>query len=117
MQTGENEQALRKIIDLTRICSMVILILHFYYYCHRAMFLWVHMGLLVMMNISPGLLIRSDSNCYLALLIVSLVEAKERKMKISVSLHQCAMCRLIYFSWRILFSHSTLTFLSKVEYI
>lgn len=32
MQTGENEQALRKILDLTRLLSIVILLLHYYYY-------------------------------------------------------------------------------------
>lgn len=34
MQTGENEQALRKIIDFTRFLGIVILILHFYFYCY-----------------------------------------------------------------------------------
>ena len=31
MQTGENEQGLRKIIDLTRLISIAVLCLHFYY--------------------------------------------------------------------------------------
>src|ERR1700761_928052 len=34
MQTGENEQALRKIIDFTRLLSIALLILHFYVFCH-----------------------------------------------------------------------------------
>ncbi|WP_072945069.1 conjugal transfer protein MobC [Flavobacterium granuli] len=34
MQTGENEQALRKILDMTRLISIVILLIHFYYYCY-----------------------------------------------------------------------------------
>lgn len=34
MQTGENEQALRKILDMTRLISIAILLLHFYYYCY-----------------------------------------------------------------------------------
>ena len=34
MQTGENEQGLRKILDLTRMISITLLILHFYYYCY-----------------------------------------------------------------------------------
>ncbi len=92
MQTGENEQALRKIIDLTRICSMVILILHFYYYCHHAMFTWGYtMEFIdrVMMNISATGLFNSIWNSKLlslALLIVSLVGAKGKKdEKISLS--------------------------------
>src|SRR5690606_36337219 len=38
--TGENEQALRKILDMTRLISIVILVLHFYYYCYEAFVLW-----------------------------------------------------------------------------
>lgn len=40
MQTGENEQALRKILDMTRLISVVILLLHFYYYCYTAFQQW-----------------------------------------------------------------------------
>jgi hypothetical protein len=40
MQTGENEQALRKILDMTRLISIVILLLHFYYYCYTAFQEW-----------------------------------------------------------------------------
>jgi hypothetical protein len=40
MQTGENEQALRKILDMTRLISIVILGLHFYYYCYGAFRHW-----------------------------------------------------------------------------
>ncbi len=37
MQTGENEQALRKIIDFTRLVSLVILIIHFYLFCYAGL--------------------------------------------------------------------------------
>lgn len=40
MQTGENEQALRKILDMTRLISIAILVLHFYYYCYGAFEQW-----------------------------------------------------------------------------
>jgi hypothetical protein len=40
MQTGENEQGLRKIIDMTRMISIVLLLLHFYYYCYNAFAEW-----------------------------------------------------------------------------
>lgn len=36
MQTGENEQALRKIIDLTRWIALFILAVHCYYFCYAA---------------------------------------------------------------------------------
>lgn len=38
--TGENEQGLRKIVDLTRFASIFILLLHFYYYCYAAFVKW-----------------------------------------------------------------------------
>lgn len=34
MQTGENEQALRKIIDFTRLLSIAVLLIHFYLVCY-----------------------------------------------------------------------------------
>jgi hypothetical protein len=40
MQTGENEQALRKILDMTRLISIALLLLHFYYYCYSAFKEW-----------------------------------------------------------------------------
>lgn len=40
IQTGENEQALRKILDMTRLISIVILVIHFYYYCYAAFLEW-----------------------------------------------------------------------------
>ncbi|MBK0378551.1 conjugal transfer protein MobC [Mucilaginibacter segetis] len=36
MQTGENEQALRRVIDFTRLLSLGILLLHFYLCCYPA---------------------------------------------------------------------------------
>ena len=38
--TGENEQDLRKIADLTRLSSIFILMLHFYFYCYMAFEKW-----------------------------------------------------------------------------
>ena len=40
MQTGENEQAMRKILDMTRLISILILVFHFYYYCYSAFQEW-----------------------------------------------------------------------------
>ena len=40
MHTGENEQGLRKILDMTRLISLVLLGLHFYYYCYGAFVQW-----------------------------------------------------------------------------
>ncbi|WP_276348375.1 conjugal transfer protein MobC [Daejeonella sp. JGW-45] len=40
MHTGENEQALRKITDFTRLLSIAILAIHFYFFCHTAFAAW-----------------------------------------------------------------------------
>lgn len=40
MQTGENDQAMRKILDMTRLISMVLLGLHFYEACYGAFSGW-----------------------------------------------------------------------------
>ncbi|WP_240613077.1 YWFCY domain-containing protein [Chitinophaga parva] len=40
MNTGENAEALKKIIDFTRMGSILILGLHFYYYCYAAFEAW-----------------------------------------------------------------------------
>ena len=34
MSTGENEQDMRKILDMTRLLSIAMLLIHFYYYCY-----------------------------------------------------------------------------------
>lgn len=40
MSTGENEQAQRKIIDMTRFMAIFLLLLHYYYYCYAAFREW-----------------------------------------------------------------------------
>ena len=40
MHTGENEQALRKITDFTRLLSIAILTIHFYFFCHTTFAAW-----------------------------------------------------------------------------
>ncbi|WP_018615747.1 conjugal transfer protein MobC [Segetibacter koreensis] len=40
MRIGEDEQGLRKILDMTRLVSMALLGLHFYYYCYLAFQMW-----------------------------------------------------------------------------
>lgn len=40
MQTGENDQAMRKILDMTRLISIAVLLLHFYEVCYGALAVW-----------------------------------------------------------------------------
>ena len=84
-QTGENEQGLRKIVDLTRFASIFILLLHFYYYCYTAFKQWefrstitdrlmtnlLHTGLFSSLYISKFIAI--------GLLVISLLGAQGKK--------------------------------------
>lgn len=85
MSTGENEQALRKIIDMTRICSMVILCMHFYHYCHPALYTWGYTHEFIdriMTNVSRTGLFNSIWNSKLLSLLflfTSLMGAKGKK--------------------------------------
>jgi len=84
-QTGENEQALRKILDMTRLISIVVLIIHFYYYLYTVFQEW---------GLSSTFTDRIFSNIYrtglfnnlhtskllsLGFLLISLLGAKGRK--------------------------------------
>lgn len=85
MHTGENEQALRKILDMTRLISIAILGLHFYYYCYTAFGEWQLTATLtnrLMDNIhSTGLFNNFHTSKLFALgfLAISLLGAKGRK--------------------------------------
>lgn len=85
MHTGENEQALRKILDMTRLISIAILGLHFYYYCYTAFGEWQLTATLtdrLMGNIrSTGLFNNFHTSKLFALgfLVISLLGAKGRK--------------------------------------
>lgn len=83
--TGENEQGLRKIIDLTRFASIFILLLHFYYFCYQAFAQWEITSTItdrLLKNISgTGLfdgLFRSKFIAQ-ALLVISLLGAQGKK--------------------------------------
>ncbi|MGN6211987.1 conjugal transfer protein MobC [Parafilimonas sp.] len=40
MHTGENEQGLKKVIDMTRMIAIAVLLIHCYYYCYVAFEAW-----------------------------------------------------------------------------
>lgn len=83
--TGENEQALQKIIDFIRLFSIIVLLFHFYYFCHLTISSW---GLtfqiideVIKSIVNTGLFngIYPSKLFALALLIISLVGARGRK--------------------------------------
>jgi len=82
---GENEMGLRKILDFTRMGSIAILLLHFYFYCYKAFENWkltADIGDRFLLNIShTGLF---DSFYYskllsLGLLIISMIGTRGKK--------------------------------------
>jgi hypothetical protein len=85
MQTGENEQALRKIADMSRFIAITILMLHFYFYCYGTFVEWkltVPFTDQIMRNISnTGLFAKFNYSKYwaLLLLIISLMGVKGKK--------------------------------------
>jgi hypothetical protein len=110
--TGENEQGLRKIVDLTRFASIFILLLHFYYYCYAAFVLWeiksaisdrlianiVHTGLFNSQNTSKFLSI--------GLLVISLMGAlgkKDEKINRKIIVVYVSIGLLFFFGSSVLF--------------
>src|SRR5665647_2396087 len=83
--TGENEQGLRKIVDLTRFASIFILLLHFYFYCYGAFEQWEIKSVItdrLLKNImNTGLFSSQYTSKFLSfgLLIISLFGAQGKK--------------------------------------
>ncbi len=126
MQTGENEQALRKIIDFTRFLGILVLMLHFYFSCYGA-FSALHITYpivdRVLVNIYKLSIFRSMlvvKSLALALLIVSLIGTKGKKTentKISTALTYSILGLILYYSGGILFKLQVSYLLIAVLYI
>lgn len=106
MHTGENEQALRKIIDMTRLMSMAILVLHFYYYCYASFDQWHLTSALsdtLLENIrSTGLFKNFHQTKFfsLGLLIISLIGAKgkmDEKLNFKIAFAYIITGLVVYF--------------------
>jgi hypothetical protein len=112
MQTGENEQALRKIIDFTRFLGLLVLILHFYFRCYGA-FNELHIAYpivnRVLVNIYKLAIFRSmliAKSVALMFLIISLIGTKGKKdehIKLSNAITYAILGLGLYYSSGILF--------------
>src|SRR6266704_2936324 len=106
MQTGENEQALRKIIDFTRYLGILVLMLHFYFSCYGA-FSQLHLAYpivdRILVNIYKLSIFKSIlivKSVALAFLIISLIGTKGKKaenIKLSTSLTYTILGLTLYF--------------------
>ena len=107
MQTGENEQGLRKILDMTRLMSLVLIGIHFYYYCYRAFEAWQLRSQLsdkLIGNLQrTGLFDHFNTTKFwaLGLLFISLIGArgkKEEKLNYRTGIGYVITGLLIYFT-------------------
>ena len=115
MQTGENEQGLRKILDLTRMISIAVLLIHFYYYCYTAFSEWQLRSAItdrLLQNIfHTGLFSSFNKSKLIALLflIISLIGArgkKHEKLNYKTSFGYIITGLFLYFiSYTILYFH------------
>lgn len=113
--TGENEMGLRKILDFTRLGSIIILLLHFYYYCYGLFYSWeltAEIGDRFLLNISrTGLFntIYTSKLMALVLLAISLLGTKGKKdekiSKSTISLNLIAGTGLYLASSLLLATH------------
>ncbi|MBN9284093.1 MULTISPECIES: conjugal transfer protein MobC [unclassified Flavobacterium] len=123
-QTGENEQALRKILDMTRLISIVILAIHFYYACYTAFKNWELVSPFsdkILSNIiKTGLLTDFNKPKLIALgfLIISLIGArgkKDQKLNHKIAFTYIVCGLLIYFiSYFSLFIGTDITIVAVV---
>jgi hypothetical protein len=106
MQTGENEQALRKIIDFTRLLSLAILIVHFYLSCYPAFQAWgltkplVNHVLLPLTKMAIFRKVIYAKAAALVLLLASLIGSKGKKdetIRIRTIVTYCFTGLIIYF--------------------
>jgi len=105
MNTGENAEALRKIIDFIRKVSLFVLALHFYVYCYAAFRIWglTHrigeqlLGSIGRMGLFDHFYISKFSA--LVLLLISLIGSKgkkDEKLKLATALRYIVVGFAIY---------------------
>src|SRR3954453_11986994 len=112
MSTGENETGLRKILDFTRLGSMFILLLHFYFYCYAAFRDWkltLPLTDRLLTHVAhTGLFSHFNNAKYVALglLLLSLVGSKgkkDEKKKLKTLLWYAGIGLIIYFLSSLIF--------------
>ncbi|MEJ0080843.1 MAG: conjugal transfer protein MobC [Puia sp.] len=110
--TGESDQGLKKIMDMTRTISILLLCLHFYYYCYPAFRFWKFtfpIGDRLLINIERTGIFSSFNKTKLAaivLLSLSLIGSrgrKDEKLKFKSAAGYLSIGIVIYFSTWILF--------------
>ena len=121
MNTGENEQGLRKILDFTRLGAMIVLFLHIYFHCYQAFKVWgwtAEISDNLLKNIyRSGLFetVNRSKVIALGLLVISLIGARGKKnehIRLQTILTYILIGLLLYFG-----SYFALKFTSDIEMI
>jgi len=126
MQTGENEHGLRRIIDFTRLLSLVILAIHFYFTCYSAFVAWHLTAVIVdrvisnfgMMPVFKNML--STKAASLTLLAVSLIGTrgrKEEKIRLKTAISYIGIGLLLFFGSELLLLLQTTMLLKAAVYM
>jgi hypothetical protein len=107
MQTGEDEQGLRKILDLTRMISIAVLLIHFYFYCYSAFQQWEIRSDItdrILQNISNTGLFSNFHKSKLIALIVLIISLsgtrgrKHEKLRFKSAAMHISVGLILYFS-------------------
>lgn len=124
--TGENEQALQKIIDFIRLLSIIVLLFHFYFFCYA---LWQKTGLtikwgdkIILALYKTGMFrgIYISKIYVVALLLISLLGAKgkkDEKIKLTPILILSAMGFIFFFFGHWVFNFLLSTTTLAIAYI
>lgn len=124
--TGENEKGLKEILDFTRLGAIIILLIHFYFYCYAAFKQWnltAEIGNRFLQNLSKAGLFKSilySKSIAIALLAISLMGArgrKDEKIKRSSILFYLLMGFTLYFLSHFLLGLNGATETIAVTYI
>lgn len=108
MGTGENEQGLRKVMDYTRLLSIVILVIHLYGVGYESFKMWGLSSLITdrILITFTGFEVFSSTflakGCALLLLVISLLGAKGRKsekIKVKTLCIYASVGMLLYWGW------------------
>ncbi len=126
MQTGENEQALRKIADMSRFIAITLLMLHFYFYCYGAFVNW---GLTVPFTdklighiSNTGLFKKFNYSKYWALLflVISLMGVKGKKddkLSSKPAIAYLITGLILYFFSNLLWDKNSVSHLTSIIYM
>jgi hypothetical protein len=126
MNTGENTQGLRKIMDFTRLISIILLLIHFYLSCYltfRTSGLTANIADRIADNLDKLLIFRSpvlSKSACLAMLMISMIGVKgkkDQKLRTKTGLTYLAVGLILYWITLLLLPNSSQGVVPDVVYM